>query len=760
MIRPRLKTILLGITILVTLSIIGLVWAFWALNKEMMTKMEQKQFLRPTIYHAYPTTFAKGHLWTAVDIEKEFLRNHFRSRQTEQLLLPGDFFVGDRAACLEKTRRELPDLIQHCVAFIKRTNSAEAVEWLFLSDQEIIDLWSPQGPVPEVQLEPSIIAQYLQNEPLLQKNVELSDVPVDCMNAVLSIEDQNFLAHGGFSITGFLRAVYKNILLRQRAQGGSTITQQLVKNYFLSSERSFRRKAQELIMSILLESKFTKDEILQTYLNIIYMGQNGAFRVHGFAAASDYYFQKELRDLDLPECGLLAAILNSPGLFNPWRKSESSLKRRQLVLTKMKDLGHITPTEYEVALATPLTPGAPPAQAQETAPYYLDAVNKFLTKNQLPTEGVRIYTALDVQSQQKAQEALQKHLEHLEKNNKSIKAKKEKGLALEGAVLSGDARTGLVHILVGGRSFRKTQFNRAVDAHRQVGSIMKPFVFLAALMSKDPGGQPYTPTHLVFDETFTNKYDGQQWTPENYGKKYFGSVPLFFALKNSLNASTAKLGLEVGLPSIIEVAHELGIDSALKPLPSLTLGAFELYPFEVLKSYMALSQMGRKSELSYVLRVENLEGQILYEFEPTSTEFKDPAAVASLVSMMKQTILSGTAKGVHASGFAHPAAGKTGTTSDYRDTWFAGFTPQITTVVWVGYDRNEKTGLTGGSGAVPVWTDVMKTISRHLPLHDFAWPENVEKILLSLEDLKDLNAIQEETDNQGEVELLFKEGTR
>ena len=757
--RYRLKTILLVFTIFLTLFIIVVAGAFWRLDGLMSEKIAQKQLLEPTIFYAYPVTFEKNDLWSADDVEKEFQRNNYRSRAPQQVLLAGDYFRGDRSLCMAKTQKNLPEDWSVCFAFVRKNSKAEEVQWIFLNANSIADLWSPQGLVPQLQLEPLLMAQYLDSEPLLQKQIELSDMPTACINSVMAIEDQNFLEHKGFSVTSFLRAIYKNVILRQKAQGGSTITQQLVKNYFLSNEKTFKRKFQELIMSILLESRFTKDEILETYLNIIYMGQSGAFRIHGFSAASDYYFQKDLKDLQLHECALLAAVLNSPGLYNPWKKAENALKRRHLVLGKMRELNLISTEEAETAEKKPLTDVTPKAQAQETAPYYIDAVRKFLEKNNLPTLGVKVYTALDLQAQQKAQESLQNHLAQLEKNNKQIKANKDKGLSLEGAVLSGDAQSGLVHVLVGGRSFRKTQFNRAIEGHRQVGSIMKPFVYLSALQSKTVDGKIYSPISPILDEKFTINYEGKSWSPENYGKKYYGTVPLFFALKNSLNASTARVGMEAGLDKIIHNAHELGVDSELKPFPALTLGAFELYPIEVLRSYMALSQMGRKPDLGYVLKVENLQGLSLYKFETHSTEYEDPGSVAELVSMMKQTVLTGTAKAISASGFTKPAAGKTGTTSDYKDTWFAGFTPKMTTIVWVGYDQNQKTGLTGASGAVPIWLETMSQLAQRQPATDFAWPENTEKENFSPSQLKEMHAVESSDDAQA-VELIFKKGIR
>jgi penicillin-binding protein 1B len=507
-------------------------------------------------------------------------------------------------------------------------------------------------------------------------------------------------------------------------------------------------------MSFMLESRFSKDEILETYINIIYMGQNGSFQVRGYGAASEYYFGKDVSQLNLGECALMAAVINSPGIYNPFKRPENATKRRNLVVDKMLELKFITDGEAQEAKAEAL-PKSTPALATETAPYYIDAVRKQMDLLKIPVAGAKIYTGLDLEAQDVAQEALQNHLDALEKNSKTVKALKAKGHSLEGMVLSGNPRSGLISVAVGGRNFRMTQFNRAVDGHRQVGSTMKPFVYLTALENQDKQGQDYTPITLLNDTKFTIKYEGQSWSPENYGKKYFGQVPMFYALKNSLNAATASMGLEVGLDKIIDTARLLGIQSDLKPLPSLTLGAFELYPREVLQAYMAFSQMGQRVITSFIRRVTDLNGKELFVHDPAPIPTIDPRSVASLVSMMKQTVISGSARAIPLGGFTHPAAGKTGTTNDYKDAWFSGFTPYMTTIVWVGYDKNLTHNLSGSSGAVPIWLQFMKKIATRYPPDDFKWPENTEVRRLDENTLKSLNALQESYDPK-EVELVFK----
>lgn len=768
MLRPRLKTILICFTILVTLVIIaGLgigVYSYFSLEKEMTQKLESKKFLIPTEYYAAPPTFTARTLVKIENLESQFVKEGYRRRNYDQRLLPGDYFIATREECSARLQVPLNDDQQQCFGWVNQDVSTSqidnSIQVLVLQKDNLISqvfVGAPFHEVPSLTGEAPLLAQYIGNEPLMQKTVTLGEIPPMCSNAVMSIEDSQFLEHGGVSYKGIFRALLKNLTHGRTAQGGSTITQQLVKNYFLTSERTLKRKFQEFVMSILLESRFSKDEILETYLNIIYMGQNGSFQIRGYGAASRYYFDKDVSDMNLSECSLLAAIVNSPGLYNPFKKPVNAERRRHLVLQKMQELQFISAEQMNEADRVPL-PSAPVTLATETAPYYLDAVRKQMDAMKMSPEGMKIYTALDLEAQQVAQESLRDHLSRLEKENKYIKSLKDKGNSIEGSVLVGDNKTGLVKVAVGGRNYRMTQFNRAVDGHRQVGSIMKPFVYLTALMNDTPEGKPYTPITLVKDEKFTTKYEGQSWSPDNYGHKYFGTVPMFYALKNSLNAATASLGISVGLGNIVDIAHKMGVESELKTFPSVTLGAFEMYPKEVLQSYMTLASLGRKSNISFIRKVLNSDNAEIFVYDPKPEQVEDPATVSSLVSMMKQTVISGTARAVTTSGFLNPAAGKTGTTSDNKDAWFGGFTPYLTTVVWVGYDNNIPHRLTGTSGALPVWISFMKQIGTRYPPDDFPWPEGTVKVTLDEKTLGALNALQTPTDPKT-VELIFRKGT-
>lgn len=779
LIRSRLKTILLAFTITLTLSIIYSAHAFTNYEKDLEERLKSKKFLNPTIFYAAPIALKKGYILPRESLIQYFTRQNFRQRQNSQRIMPGDYFWGKRDSC----KAMVPEIdfeYDSCLLFAKRPGrNAELIETdvevyqAFLApDLRIVDIRINARPetVEVAELDPEILAQYLNAEPIMQEMVEIKDLPTNCPNAIMAIEDAQFLEHKGYSIKGTVRGVLAPLLKGKKPQGGSTITQQLVKNYFLTNERSIRRKAEEFILSVLIEKKMTKDEILETYMNVIYMGQNGPFQIIGFGSASQFYFDKKISDLALDECALLAAVLNGPGVYNPFSKAEKTMTRRNLVLSKMKDLKLISDTEYDDAIKKPM-PKKRPAQASETAPFYLDAVRKQLKKLNIPADGTRIQTGLNLDMQQKAQEALQNHLAALEKENKKLAEKKTKGQSLEGVVISTDHQTGIVDVLVGGRSFRMTQFNRAIEGHRQVGSIFKPIVYLTALekikteegfveatgLGKLFGSyRPFTPMTPIKDEPFVWTLNKKKWSPENYAKKFFGPVPFYYALKNSLNASTALLGQTVGLDDIIANAKKLGAYSPLQPFPSLTLGAFEMYPIEALQIYSTLANLGKKVELSFIKRVYDFKDQLVYEYKPSPEPVFDDVLTSILIGVMKQTPITGTAKGLASAGFDISIAGKTGTTNDYKDTWFIGMTPLKTALVWVGYDQNGVTGLTGGSGAVPVWSNYMKTALKDHPKIDFPFPEDkIRRIVIDKEKIGKLNLNVELEPDIAPFELIF-----
>ena len=644
----------------------------------------------------------------------------------DEAVLPGQFKYFDESQCSDKVDSPFLENTVECIFFRLESGKNYLVGF---SSENAISLVFSGDPLTErtrISLPPRLYAQFYKDVPILRGIVKVGDVPLQCIQAITAVEDSQFLEHSGVSWTGLVRAALRNIVKGRYAQGGSTITQQLVKNYFLTPEKTIRRKVVEIFMALLLEARNSKDDILESYMNVIYMGQSGPFQVIGLKAASEYYFGRNLAYLELHQCALLAGIINSPGRFNPFTKPENAKKRREKVLNRMVEVGFLDEVDAKIAKTQSL-PNKPVERLSEPAAYYTQAVFRELDKIGIENDdGLKVYTSLNESAQEYAQEQTKKHVRKIEASYKSIKDKKEAGKNLEASLISVDVKSGAILALVGGRHYSKTQFNRVLDGNRQVGSVMKPFVYLTALENEDENGDSYTAESILSDEKFTHEYEGQSWTPRNYDKKTRGDVPVYYALKSSLNIPTAKLGLQVGLENIIDVARRAGITSDMKPFPSLTLGAFEIRPLEVAQSYQTIANFGLKRNVHTIERIENMDGEVIFEQDAEPELNFAPTVVGQLVSMMQQTVDSGTARLARLRGFDRMAAGKTGTTSDTKDAWFAGFTPNTLTVTWTGYDDNTPSGLTGASGALPLWIEYMKAFEAKYPESDFLWPEGLE----------------------------------
>ncbi len=726
---PQLKTIYPALTsFLVTVCIASTGTAFdWPFASEEFQKKLSVEDLTPsTRYYARGPSFLKGQKWNPERFFRDLDRQSYRIRDSEQVLMAGDAKKLTPADCKILTKTEI--LPEDFTCWSWQTHELETFLVVIDAAQIVQSTWigaSEMEPYWKASLDPVLVAQYKGQQPIMQNELKISDFPVNCMNAVMAIEDSEFLNHSGLSYLGLTRSLIKNVSKMRYAQGGSTITQQLVKNYFLTPEKTLKRKLKELYLAVRLESEWTKNQILETYLNIIYMGQTGAFQVMGFGAAADYYFKKPVQKLNLAECSLLAAIINNPGLFNPWKHPDKALARRDFVLNKMKELNLISEAELKTSLIAKL-PEQQQTQASETAPYFFDAVRKQIETMNLSVPPQNIFTSLDLETQQTSQEALQKQISDLEKTRKNLIRNKASGLKLEGMVISTENQTGLVSALVGGYSYRQTQFNRALNAQRQIGSLIKPFVYLTSIIE---GSDPKT---IIVDQKFEWKYDKKSWSPVNYDKKYLGEIPLYFALKESLNSPTAQVAYQVGLPKIIELAKLAGFTSNMDPTPATSLGASIHYPTEVLDGYRTLANLGKYTKSGYIEQIKSKNNEILFNFNPVFDQKIDSAAASVLVGMLKETLKSGTAKSAQVLGWNSPSAGKTGTTSDNKDAWFSGFTPYVTTVVWLGYDKGASSTLTGSSGAVPIWVNIMKKTTRVWPETDFAFPDTVERRMVDL----------------------------
>ena len=583
------------------------------------------------------------------------------------------------------------------------------------------------GNLPRVDLEPPVLGGLYQGDWEERRLVTLDDVPPVLVQAILTTEDRRFYDHHGVDVTGIARAMWVNLRRGHLAQGGSTLTQQLMKNFFLTEERTLRRKLTEAAMALVVERRFSKQEILENYLNEIYLGQRGSQAIHGVWEAARFYFATEPRDLSIGEAALLAGLIRAPNRYSPFHDAAGARQRRTDVLATMRAAGDISAAEFETAVAEPLRQTAPRPQGND-APYFLDVVRTELAQGYPPDvltgEGLHVFTALDTRLQQLAERSLRGGLADLERRYPRLRST-EPGGPLQGCLIAIQPNTGAIKAMMGGRDYASTQFNRCTQAARQPGSVFKPFTYLAAFETTRHSDAPIRPTTWIEDEPFSWPYDRQVWTPANYRKEYLGRVTVRTALEQSLNAATARVAQRVGLEPILDVARRMGIHSSLPAYPSVVLGAAEVSPFEVAQAFAVLANGGVRAAPQAIKKVTD-RGGLPVERNPVQIEQVVPADTAYLVTHLLEGVMdAGTGRPARAAGFARPAAGKTGTTNDYGDAWFVGFTPDLLVVVWVGFDHPHPRQLSGGQADLPIWTDFMKQATAGVAPTSFVPPPGV-----------------------------------
>ena len=595
----------------------------------------------------------------------------------------------------------------------------------------ITDLDSGEA-LAAVALEPEELTGIYEGRWEDRRAVKVTDVTPVLIRAILATEDSRFFSHHGVDVIGIGRAAVTNLRSGRVRQGGSTLTQQLMKNFFLTTERKLSRKVVEVAMALVAEQRYSKMQILENYLNEIYLGQRGARGIFGVAEASDFYFAKQPRDLSVAEAAMIAGLIRGPNAYSPFIAPERALQRRNTVLRLLLDAGDIDQTTYDAAVASPLGVVDAPADAT-IAPFFVDYVKSELVKrfpqDMLTTEGLNVYTTLDPIMQEDAQRALQEHLARLEKDRPKLAAAAAKD-RLEAALVALAPGTGKIRAMVGGRNYQASQFNRAVQARRQTGSTFKPIVYLAAMLDHDPA-RHLTPASRLDDSPFAWPLaDGKEWTPANYGDHYLGDVTARVALERSLNAAAAHVAQNVGLAPVVELAHEMGVSGPLPEVPALALGAGEATPLEMASVYAVLANGGTRAEPVAIERVTSRDGEPILGEPPALRAVVPPDTAYVLTHMLEGVLDAGTASSARSAGFRRPAAGKTGTTNDYRDAWFVGFTPDLVAAVWVGFDQRSALGMSGGTAALPLWTAFMKQATAALPPRPFMPPPGVTMVRL------------------------------
>lgn len=597
------------------------------------------------------------------------------------------------------------------------------------------------------EIEPELITNLFDSAREKRRAVRYEDLPPSLVNAILSAEDKRFFEHPGFDFIRIFGAAWNDLRHGSHLQGASTITMQVARTYFLSTDRNWRRKVAEAMLSFELEQRYSKQKIFEMYANEVYLGNRGSFGVRGFAQASVVYFGKDLRQLSLGECAFLAGIIRAPNYYSSAdRHPERGLQSRDRVLPQMVENRYITAADEQEAKHEPLKIVHTSATSSE-APYFVDMVKDHLldkySENDLLSQNYRVYTTLDPELQHAASIAVETGIKNVDtllekkylkwKKENAKKGKKESIPQVQVALVAIDPQSGEIRALIGGRDYGQSQLNHAI-AHRQPGSVFKPFVYAAAFDNAVDGVQPIvTPATTVDDEPTTFEFDGQEYTPNNYGEKFMGHVTVRDALTNSLNVATVKVAEMIGYGRVVQIARQMGLGNNIRATPAVALGAYEMTPVDVAAGYTAFGQGGVRAEPRFVREVVSANGTALEKTTPETHAVLDPRVAFLVTSVLKDVLNKGTGATVRARGFALPAAGKTGTS---RDGWFAGYTSNLVTVIWIGFDDNRDLGLAGGATAAPIWAEFMKkatVLPGYKNVKDFDMPEGIQAVMIDPE---------------------------
>ena len=659
------------------------------LDGKIRAKMDGKTWELPAEVYARIESISIDDNLTLEQVKTALLDNGYR--QVSQIATPGDFKIEDDTLVM----------LRRAFAFPETPEAQRVLRLRFTQDKlsHIEDL--VQGKLVEsFRLDPKLIAMLHSDSDEERQALRLQQYPYFLIQALLLTEDKRFYQHDGISPMGIARALMANYQAGRTVQGASTLTQQLVKNIFLSSEKSLSRKVNEALMSLILDYRYDKNRILETYLNEIYLGQNGSYQVHGFALASQFYFGRPIQEITPSQMALLVGMVKGPSLYNPWRSPQAAMDRRNVVLKLLEENGAITSDEYQFLVKQPLGVKEK-GSIYRQQPAFMQVLSQDL-KNELgenkvaQLSGAKIFTTLDRKQQRSAEQAVINGLEELEATDKRIKD-------LQSAIVVAEYKTGKVRAVVGDRLTQFAGFNRALQSRRQIGSLVKPSIYAIAL--SDP--KNFRLNTPINNKPITIQVKGSApWTPKNYDKRFSGSVMLMDALVRSLNIPTVNIGMKVGLKKVIAKQKEMGWDNVDIPTyPSMLLGAYSISPYDVTKSYQVLANSGLKTPLTTIESITAFDGSQIYQrdIEEVSEQVLPPEAAIQTLYAMQQVVERGTARSLQ-NEFAHlKLAGKTGTTNNARDTWFVGVDGENVTTVWRGKDNNSDTYLTGSSGALYVY---------------------------------------------------------
>jgi penicillin-binding protein 1B len=689
-------------------------WIWWS-DKQVRLQFEGRRWALPARVFARPLDLYPGRDLRPQDLLAEL--ESLGYRKSTETLSSGQYRL-DGSVVAVATRG---------FAFADTQEPARQVSLHFDAQRIAAVQDASNRPIALMRLEPLEFGKIYPVHNEDRELVDLKGVPPMLINALIAVEDRNFFRHRGVNPLAMLRALFANLRAGKITQGGSTLTQQLAKNFYLTRERTLTRKLNEFLMAVLLEIHYSKQDILEAYLNEIYLGQDGPRSVHGFGLAAQFYFGRPLAELKTHELALLAGLARGASLYDPRRHPDRALKRRNIVLRVMQEQGVLNNGDFDRMKDLPLQVLPKAHMAGTRYPAFMDLVRRQLqheyAEDDLRSQGLRIFSSLDPITQRQAEQTLRLQLDKLERQ-RGLKPE-----TLEGAVVVTGSASGEIQAMVGGRDPEFSGFNRVLDAKRQIGSLMKPAVYLTALLQP----QRYNVLTRLDDAPIRLRdQSGRFWSPENYTHESHGLVPMYEALAHSYNQATVRLGMDLGLANVRKLLRTIGVDEAVPEYPSVLLGTVDLTPMQVTQMYQTFAAGGFVTPLRAIRTVVDREGRTLTHYGITVRQAYDPAYGVLLHKLLSEVINRGTAREATAELRAIGAfAGKTGTTNELRDSWFAGYGGKLLSVVWVGRDDNAPAGFTGATGALRIWTGLMRGLATapldwgSVPGVDWAWVDPI-----------------------------------
>ena len=696
--RPAGKILLLAVTLTIIIGIFVFTYYYVKYSRLIEAKLAGGPFANTSMLFAAPRTVALGDIATPQEVAIELRHSGYNESSKNRM---GYY----------QLKPEEIDIYPGPDSYFRRDDGV--IKFTGDKVSRIISL-ADNTDRTEYTLEPELISNLFDKNREKRRLVKYEDIPPVLVHAVVSAEDKRFFQHSGFDPIRIIKAAYVDVREHRYAQGASTLSQQLARSLWLDNDKTWRRKIPEVLITMHLEQKLTKEQIFEDYANQIPLGQRGSFGIRGFGEASEVFFGKDVTRLTLPEAATLAGLIQQPSFTNPYRWPERARQRRNVVLKLMLENRYISDQDYQRALATPLQLVKQTVLEGTDAPYFVDLVNDALQERfpdtNFQTSGYRVYTTLDLNLQRDAAEAVRIGMEEADQRIKHRKKRDPKYPDPQCALIALDPQTGEVRALIGGRNYGMSQLDRIL-AKRQPGSSFKPIVYAAALNTGLTGGsQVMTPATMVQDEPTTFWFDGKPYEPSNFEHKFYGAVTLRDAIAHSLNVATVKVAEQVGYGAVVDLARRAGLNMDIQPTPAVALGAYEVTPLEIGGAYTVFANHGIYSKPYFLSSIASDRGSTIYDGRPEHRAVLDPRVAFLMDQLLEEVVRSGTGAGMYSRGINFPVAGKTGTS---HDGWFAGFTSKLICVVWVGFDDNRELNLEGAHSALPVWAEFMKRAHEH-----------------------------------------------